>query len=115
MLFATGSILPGLVRMIGRDAQHVARMHLIQTALALEQYRIEHRSLPEELDSLKPADPSILIDPFDGRMLGYDSSGQGYTLYSIGPDREDDGGKISVPLYSKNQSPLGDFTASVRR
>jgi len=114
-LFATGSILPGMIRVINRDAQHLARMHLVQTALAIEQYRIEHRALPEELDSLKLADSTILIDPFDGTPLGYEPSENGYTLYSIGPDREDGGGLIPVPLYTKEQFPRGDFTASVAR
>jgi len=114
-LFATGSILPGLIKGINRNAQHTARLHLIQTALALEQYRGEHKSLPEKLDALKPTDPTILIDPFNAQQLHYDPSGQGYTLYSIGPDRADDGGKNSVPLYSINPHPPGDFTATVRR
>lgn len=112
-LLATGSILPGLIRVIDLKAQHDARMHLIRTALAIEQYRLNYKVLPKELLFLQLSDASILLDPFDGDSLGYNLSEQGYTLYSIGPDREDDGGETSVPLFSKERVPRGDFTATV--
>ena len=114
-LYVTGGFLPPFLRSIRRDALHLARMRLIELALSIEQYRIQHRTLPEDLDSLNLPDETILIDPFDGQQIRYETSRQGYKLYSVGPDRNDDGGKVSIELYSKEQVPLGDITASVER
>jgi len=115
MLFVTGSLLPGFLRSISRNTQHAARLRILRAALAIEQYRIQHGFLPQSLDDLKPDDATSLLDPFSGVQLHYTGTNGSYTLYSIGPDQEDDGGKTSVPLYSKEEIPLGDFTASVRR
>jgi hypothetical protein len=36
---------------------------------------------------------SVPVDPFDGQPLHYRKKGTSFKLYSIGPDRKDDGGK----------------------
>jgi hypothetical protein len=116
LLFVTGSLVPPLIRGISRDAQHTARMRLIQTALAIERYRIDRGTPPRSLDDLTAGYlKNIPLDPFDGQRLRYFPSDQGYLLYSIGPDRMDDEGRKSVNLYSNQPKPEGDLTLSVRR
>ena len=64
------------------------------TAVAVERYRQAHNgSLPTQLESLVPQLPAVPIDPFSGRPVLYQASGAGYTVYSLGANRSDDGGK----------------------
>jgi type II secretory pathway pseudopilin PulG len=115
-LLATGAVLPPLVTSISRDAQYSARIRLIQAALAIEQFRAAHSAPPNTLDELMPDYlTNIPLDPFDGNQLRYNKTAQGYLLYSIGPDRVDDGGRNPLPLISKGNIPVGDITLSVRR
>jgi hypothetical protein len=37
------------------------------------------------------------IDPFDGMPLRYRPKGKGFMIYSVGKDREDNGGKRRDP------------------
>lgn len=67
-----------------------ARLRLLYTALRLEAYRKKSGRYPPSLSTLG-SDP-LFTDPFSGRPLVYRSSGNSYTLYSVGPNGEDDGG-----------------------
>jgi len=71
----------------------VAYHRLATTALAVEQFGNQHGRLPERLNELTP----ILLaevpeDPFTGAELKYRRTEKGYLIYSVGPDRKDDGG-----------------------
>jgi hypothetical protein len=62
-------------------------------ALAAERYRRANGRWPETLADLKGAYlPDVPLDPFDGQPLRYRKDEQGVVVYSIGPDRQDDGG-----------------------
>ncbi|HEV3345267.1 MAG TPA: hypothetical protein VG125_33120 [Pirellulales bacterium] len=61
--------------------------------LAVEQFRREAGRLPTSLDELVPRLlDAIPTDPFDGERLRYAIMPSGYRLYSVGPDRIDQGG-----------------------
>ncbi len=65
------------------------------TAIALELYRRKHGAWPESLAQLVPATmPALPIDRFDGRTLRYRVKEGKPLLYSVGTDREDDGGVL---------------------
>lgn len=55
---------------------------LAEAGIGLEQYRRQYGRYPEK--------PELPTDPFDGKPLRYLP---GVALYSVGPDRKDDGGK----------------------
>ena len=62
--------------------------------LAVERFRLDNDALPETLNDLAPKYiESIPLDPFDGNPLRYKKLETGYSIYSIGPDCIDDGGK----------------------
>lgn len=67
-----------------------ARLRILYTALRLEAYRKKNGRYPPSLSTLG-SDP-LFTDPFSGKALVYRSSGNAYTLYSVGPNGEDDGG-----------------------
>lgn len=116
LLFVTGSILPPMLKIINRDAQHTARMRLIQTALAIEQFRLKHGELPKQLQDLKPDYlKDIPLDPFDEKELRYSKTADGYLLYSVGPNQVDDGGYLALPLISKEAAPAGDLSLPIHR
>ncbi len=75
-----------------------AKRQLLLTALALRAYREVHGKLPTKLLQLVPEFldqvPSDIFDKEEGRMLRYQTDGENYQLYSIGPNQVDDGGKI---------------------
>jgi hypothetical protein len=67
-----------------------ARFRIIYTALRLEAYRKKNGRYPPSLVTL--GNDPLFTDPFSGKPLVYRSSGHSYTLYSVGPNGEDDGG-----------------------
>ena len=72
------------------------RMQEARLACTLERFRRAKASFPEKLDELVPDFiDAIPRDVFDAKPLRYRRSIQGgYDLWSIGPDRKDDSGKI---------------------
>ena len=83
-----------------KSAIGVAELRVAQVVLAAERYRLAHNnSLPNSLADLVPQYlPSVPADSFDGKPLRFKTIPQrGYMVYSIGKDREDDGG-IHKPL-----------------
>jgi len=75
-----------------RDAQH----RLLMTELAIRAYRLEKGANPERLEELVPEYLArVPIDPYSdsGAPLVYRRTNGEYLLYSLGPNREDDGGQ----------------------
>lgn len=87
-------------------AQSIALRRAALTACAVERFRLKHSSkLPERLDQLVPEFlTAVPLDPFDGRPLRYSLTGDGYVLYSVGPDKADDGGR-PLQRYRKQGEP----------
>ena len=66
----------------------------LRVALALAHFHGEHARYPEQLTDLVPEHlPELPPDLFSGQPLKYAQIDQGYLLYSIGPNGEDDGGR----------------------
>lgn len=114
------SALPGTFDNMGRMlALHVLDDHaqnsLLETALALHAYKLDHDTYPRSLDALVPAYvPHVPDDPFSsgGRdSLRYRQLGDRYVLYSVGPDGVDDGGK---PIYATKWSDGSPLVGEAR-
>ncbi len=90
---------PAFRKAEGKGLQNMARLELLRTDLVLRQFHDRNQRWPAQLSELKlnPA-PS---DPFSSNRsdLRYAPDGNGYLLYSLGPDMEDDSG-----------NPLKDIT-----
>jgi hypothetical protein len=110
MLAAAGEVTPEFSRHlgrcftawllpdIGRASTHqytaLARRRLVEMALALAAYEAEMGSYPVLPVLLKPRYIDELpLDPFDDEPFKYQRRGQGFVLYSVGPDMDDDGGR----------------------
>ena len=72
-----------------------AMMRCAAVALAAERYRIAERHWPDDLNALVPRYlAAVPVDPFDGRPLRLRRLPDGIVVYSVGPDRADDAGKL---------------------
>ena len=70
-----------------------ARYQLTRVAFALAIYRAENGEYPERLEQLVPAALAELpSDPFTGRPFVYQRTDDGFRLYSVGDNQQDDGG-----------------------
>ena len=84
-----------------KAAQSDAMIRDVQATLAIERYRLANGKLPDQLTDLVPTFlPSVPTDPFDGKPLRYKTLPKGYVVYSVGDDREDNGG-----IGEKQQRP----------
>jgi hypothetical protein len=103
-----------MASMFNKTAWHEANRRCARVAVALEQYRLDHKGrLPKKLAALTPKYlPAISADPFDGKPLRYMllKDNHGYVVYSVGKDRKDDGG---VDYDFEKES--GDQTFRVQR
>ena len=78
----------------------------LHVAFALAAYQGDHKSYPKSLDALVPNYlPEVPDDLFTDKPLVYRPSGNGYLLYSLGPDGKDDEGRMS------DYDPKGDDIA----
>jgi hypothetical protein len=66
---------------------------LLQTHLAIRLFQLDNDRLPSSLDELVPNYlPAVPQDPFANGPLIYRLSDEGYVLYSVGRNGQDDGG-----------------------
>jgi hypothetical protein len=70
-------------------ADHAAYLHITRAGLALLQYKQKQDAFPATLEALKIQN---INDPFSDGLLLYKTEGQGFVLYSIGPDQKDNNG-----------------------
>ena len=95
---------------------------LLLLQLALHAYKLEHNKYPTKLSDLAAGYlKSIPLDPFSrGGVYKYRLTSDGYTLYSLGPDLKDDGGKAATRAgYSAirfvDYESKGDIVAGYNR
>jgi hypothetical protein len=88
-----------------------AHLRLLSVELALRAYRCDKGKGPEYLAQLVPGHLKALPpDPFSGSSLVYRPTGTNWLLYSLGPNRADDGGKpLGKPSGSGAVAPQGDL------
>jgi len=91
----TVSLVPVYARSTAQRDRAIARVGLAQVVLALKAYKNEKGEYAQSLAQL----PEVIEwgelpeDPFSGQDFIYRREGQGFLVYSIGADLEDDGGK----------------------
>ncbi len=101
--FLSGLLLPALDKSLNRDAEDRAKARIAQTVLAIERYRLANAGqLPESVGVLVPTYlPVVPADPFDGKPVRFKRTDNGYVIYCIGADEQDDGGAAKVPNAPK--------------
>jgi hypothetical protein len=97
-------MLPALQSSVKKYAYAQSWVDMARVACALERYRLAQGVYPETLDALSHR--FIQVVPHDvigGQPLNYHRTDNGkFTLYSVGWNGTDDGGKVFVLEYSNN-------------
>ena len=86
-------LFPALGSAANTETRFLATERCMLAAIACERYRLQHDRLPARLDDLIPAYLDALpIDPFNNQPIRYKRGDNGFTVYTVGHDLEDDGG-----------------------
>jgi len=85
----TRILTPAVFKIKRIHCEMTAQLRIVQAGLALLQYKQTENTFPATLDTLKL--PNI-NDPFSDGLLLYKTEGQGFVLYSVGPDQKDNDG-----------------------
>lgn len=102
---------PGVV--LGAFSQAVDPTQLIvdrasSVAVAIERFRRDRNAVPAGLSDLVPQYlREIPVDPYSGRPLLFRPEQDAYTVYSVGPNQQDDQGDLSSALERAQQQGWG--------
>lgn len=116
--------LPYMEKVIGNVAYGEAVRAQMETAVALERYHLANDEYPETLDVLEPRFiREIPLDPVDAQPMRYQKTEGGYLLYSIGMDRVDDSGAVTLDdkkseksaFYFSKDDYKGDWVWEISR
>ena len=89
----TGMAMPAIASAGGAAARTDGKIRCLDAALAVQRFRQREGKLPANLDELVPTFlPAVPVDPFDGQPIRYQIHQHGYSVYTCGRNRVDDGG-----------------------
>lgn len=87
-------LLPAVSGLVDFQLQQRTRSDLTLVAAMLALHRVKNGAYPKALANLVPAyDKDVPLDRYSGQPLIYRREGNGYILYSVGENGQDDGGK----------------------
>jgi len=87
-------LVPAFERAEVRYIQNAADFSALRLGVALRLYRADHAAYPDTLDALAPDYLAVLPpDPFSGQGFHYRREADGWVLWSVGPDQDDDAGR----------------------
>jgi hypothetical protein len=94
-------VMPALGAARKTAHRYMAKADATLVALALESYRRQHGSYPDTLEALVPRYlPEVPIDRITGGPISYTLVDGKPVVYSVGADRDNDGGRIAYdPEY----------------
>lgn len=114
--WVSGQRFSAYAGVVTRENAGIAYQRLALTALAVECFRTQTGHLPENLDQLTPQFlDGVWADPFDGLRIRYKTKNHGYVIYSVGPDRQDNGGLEECDKKSSPDGKSYDITLTVDR
>jgi hypothetical protein len=91
----TALLMPAILKVSEANRRWVGNLRCAIVALALERYRRDHGRWPDSLDALVPKYlAAVPIDPGDDKPIRLARRPDGLTVYWVGQDGADDGGKL---------------------
>lgn len=113
-------LLPAMFSISDASDRVDTLLDLVRTTAALRRYRETHGTYPDKLDQLVPDYLSeVPVDAFCGVPYRYERRDDGFLLYSVGPDGNDDGGRdysreiVAGQWLPLVQSPNVDTTSGM--
>ena len=111
-LWLLGSMrMPKLWQLDLRPLETIAAMHLARVGLAAKRFKETKGKWPAGVGHLSEVKKGERLDPFTGEELRIVKAKQGIRIYSVGPDRTDDGGQRTTGRGSKRK---GDIVWAMR-
>ncbi len=103
---------PAIGRSLDGEDQTVAQLAGLRAMIALERHRLTHGTYPDSLAALGPEVAAQIQDPLGQGVLCYKvidakttTGAKAYTLYTVGVDGEDNGGKPAPNVYDALYKP----------
>jgi hypothetical protein len=88
-------LMPSPTALNDQFRAHHALLRSLRVALAAERYRLRQGKWPDRLQDLVPGLlEEVPMDPFDGKPLRGRRLRDGYAVYSVGANGNDDGGNL---------------------
>jgi hypothetical protein len=101
-------MLPALTKVGDADLRLQAELRCMTVALAMERFRIKNGHWPERMDDLKPDYlAEVPIDPYDSQPIRCRRLADGFVIYCIGPDHEDNGGTLDRKKSTRPGADVG--------
>lgn len=93
------SLVAPLVRACAVSPRDRALLLCTQTGIAVEQFRRKNQRLPNSLQELVETGflTNVPVDPYNGEPLQYRQSKKGAIVFSVGPDKDNEGGSLDDP------------------
>jgi hypothetical protein len=103
------ALAPYFPRLATTAERYLGKRDGVLIGIALELYRREHGGYPQTLALLSPTLlPEVPVDRITGGPLVYKLVDGRPLVYSVGADRDDDGGRVPQPRPGETEpSPLG--------
>jgi len=108
----TDTLAPAMGHLKRRHARMAAEIRITRAGLALLRHQQQRGAWPETLETLGLEG---LEDPFVGGPLRYRPDGDGFVLYSVGDDEEDNGGVAKKPKQEKDFDIVWHFPSQPTR
>ncbi|HPO11842.1 MAG TPA: hypothetical protein PLI09_00235 [Candidatus Hydrogenedentes bacterium] len=104
----SGNLSSGLSRAVFSFGRDQAQIQFATTAIAIQRYQSFTSKLPDSLNDLVPSFMSSMPqDPFDGQPMRYRRIENGYLVYSVGYNQQDEGGV--APAENQDRYRTGDI------
>ncbi|MCF6284230.1 MAG: hypothetical protein L3K26_03460 [Candidatus Hydrogenedentes bacterium] len=85
-------LLPSISRAPIYFVRYIAYLRSARTAIAVERYRLAHGTAPDSLEDCVPEFLDVVPeDPYDGEAIRYQRESEGYVIYCVFDDLDDDG------------------------
>jgi hypothetical protein len=95
-------------KVVKASVRNQAWLRCAYVGLAVERYRQAHHRWPDSLAALAPEFLHDLpSDPYNGSPLKYRRLDDGVVIYSVGPDGQDDGGKLDRQNPTASGTDIG--------
>ncbi len=101
-------MMPSVIKVADAYRRDQAYLRTALVAVAAERYRRDHGTWPATLaDLVEKYLKALPNDPYDGQPLRYRALPDGVIVYSVGPDKEDNGGVRNRHNWLAKGSDLG--------
>lgn len=101
-------LMPAFLKVHQASIRHLANQRALLAMLAAERFRRDTGRWPQALGELVPKYlAAVPTDPYDYQPLRLKRTAEGLVIYSVGPDRKDNGGAINRQNTIKPGTDVG--------